>query len=87
MGKARKNLSCLVFAPLSALPAGPDGKLRNSFSVSLWFLLEAFYTFSLVFHPNAGSFCEINAKAQMEKLDSSCRESCVLWAMYLVSSL
>lgn len=91
-GKTEKDekepfLCLFFFVPLNVLPAGPCRKLRNSFSVRLWFLLEAFYTFPLSFTLHAVSFREINVTAQMEKLDSSCKESCVLWALYLVSSL
>lgn len=67
--------------------AGPYRKLGNLFSASMWVLLEAFSTFSSSSTLNAMSFREISATGQMGKLDSSCRESCVLWAMYLVSSL
>lgn len=62
-------------------------KLRDSFSASMWFLSEASYIFFSLFHPNYQARQWNKCYAQMEKLNSSCKEICVLWDVYLVSSL
>lgn len=64
-----------------------NAKLRGSFSASMGLLSEASYTFSPFSTLNARHFSEISATAQIEKLNSSCKEICVLWDVYLVSSL
>lgn len=89
-GKAKKDdgkhTSCFCTPEQPSL-RGLNAKLRGSFSASAGLLSEASYTFSPSSTLNARHVSEISATAQIEKLNSSCKEICVLWDVYLVSSL
>lgn len=89
-GKPKKDeeehLMLLVFVSLNGLACRALQEAQKLFSANVWFLFEASSTFSSSSTLNATNFSEISAVTQMEKLDSSCKEICVLQDLYLVSS-